>query len=295
MKIIESDPEDFEPQLLGYFTPREITLPRGPEESKYLTIATRAFTAVCRTGLAPGSLEGVQVWSTHNPNVSKAEVIMRNPTVSTHVRPVSTNDRQALLDFFRGNVRDIPAIAEGWFNIPYPLDSVDLSFEYAHLQGDLRAEAETWLDYTRQLVLHPALEAIQFANRRIREAETRFTGEDLQIARFWDYAHRAGMQGFLLERGGFRNLPIGNKLRSLCLLSEAVDLMRADTLYGSLTLFRGRKISECFANAGMKGLQLKVLERMVGEPSTERGLIPQDPEIAYIQKRIMARVPSVNL
>lgn len=222
------------------------------------------------------------------------DIILRNPTVSARVPLVPTNDCQALLSFFRENIRDIPEVSKGWFNIPYPLNSVNLSFEYAHLQGDLRAEAETWLDYTRQLALQPVLETIRFANKRIREAETRFTGKDLQIARFWDYTHRAGMQGFLMERGGFRYLPIGNKLRSLCLLSEAVDLMRADTLYGSLTLFRGRKISECVANAGMKGLQLKVLERMAGEPSTERKLIPQDPEIAFIQKRILATLESIN-
>lgn len=331
MRTVEFYPEGFEPQLLGYFTPFDLTTARtgtkrgklrSPEELENLNVAVRAFEAVNRTGLAIGDLEGIQVWSTNKPNATFTEVILRNPAVSIQIPFVSLSDRQALLGFFRDNVRDIPEVTEGWFNIPYPLDdsssmpedeaqrlnwtvleklakgeSPDGSysqFEYDNLHGDLKREADIWLRYTQRLKQHSALEAIQFANSRIRETRNRFTGEDLEVAQFWVYSHRAGIQGYLVDKGGFRNLPNGNKLRSLAVLSEAIDLMRADTVYGSLTLFRAEKIANRFGDAGIKALQRKVTQRVIGKPFSHIDPTPSDPEIAFIQKRVLATLGSIN-
>ncbi len=233
-----------------------------------------------------------------------------------------SKERRQLESFFRSNSKELPALSIQWFSFPNPIQSFIEKYGsevfLAIPVGDDRLdpnppvrlmnvspEARKFYDddfvhgFNAIIEKDGYIEAVRFANQRIREAEQRFSGNDLQGIKIKIYHERASMQGWLVEQGPFKELPHGTQLRSLCCLSAATDYMRADIQYGYVS-DRGRQIAECFGYSEMELLQRRAVDKIFGQgteivyqdtlTSTRRYSIPGVREIAQMQRAIMSKL-----
>jgi len=88
----------------------------------------------------------------------------------------------------------------------------------------------------------------------------------------------------------------------LAVLSAAVDYMRGDIEFGYLTDY-SKTVSECFGYAEMQVLQHRATEKVFGSGTTlvygnslrpiPRLSVPQDKEIADLQRRVVNRLQRI--
>lgn len=230
-----------------------------------------------------------------------------------------------LLVFFRTNTQDLPETTQKWFQLPSQADALK-ALDPAELRRrilageDMRSilgittpiindEAKEFIGEFVDQIQNPvgvgrAEEIIDFATTRLAFVAEQFSGTDLMVVRTKVYEGRAHASGYLVERGSLRVKPTGDKLRSFCVLSTAIDLMRADLESGKVT-GRGDTISECFGYAQMELLQRKAVGKVAGQTlevvygntlkPTRRFSTPTDPEIRDMQRAVLARlIPGVS-
>lgn len=222
---------------------------------------------------------------------------------------------------FRENVRQLPETAEKWFglsNLAEELvarEGIDVIVERLKKGENLDSSFQPSQDFTDYVALiandingliHSglAIKVPGYVEARLADAQQKFAGNESELKRVRSrlYYGRASAQGYLVEKGPFKQLPHGNKLRSLAVLSAGVDYMRGDIEFGSVTDY-ARAASECFGYAQMQVLQHRVTEKIFGAgvtlvyASTLRPIprlsVPQDREIADLQRRVVNRLQRI--
>lgn len=244
----------------------------------------------------------------------------RNPG-SKDLTPMPDAERAQWELLFRDNIRHLPSTAEKWFSLRnIGKELIEQEGAAAILERLKRGEnldssfqpSQNYIDYVAQMAndmnglisAGSSLKVPEFVEDKLKEAGQKFGGNEAELKRirsrlFWG---RGSAQAYLVEKGPFRQLPTGNKLRSLAVLSAGVDYMRGDIEYGYLTDY-SKAIAECFGYAQMQLLQHRAVQKLFGGRAqlvfrdtgrpVPRLSVPQDKEIAELQRRVVNRLQRI--
>ena len=233
---------------------------------------------------------------------------------------IPDSEKVALERFFRSNIAELASAAEAWFNLPnIGAEIVEREGAEAVLEkikkgetiGPDRTVSEEAAEFmhgleadTNRMVReeNAPMKAIDHLTSLLADVDQKFSGNDLMWSKHDIYRCRAFPPGYLIEYGAFKTLPHGNKLRSLCCLSIAMDMMKAETELGTIGNL-ATHIGECFGYAEMQVLQHRVVQKTFGSSANlvfgntfrpvPRLSMPRDPEIAAIQRTLVSRLQGI--
>lgn len=166
------------------------------------------------------------------------------------------------------NPKEAADVVDRWFNSPTYIQLPDIEHDRAKALTELSGNVKIFANETTHNANDLAkagreLDALDFIDQRLTEAERVFRGDDLLTARRYAFYRRGYVQEHLATFGSYSKLPLGDPMRTICFLSAARDYMLADLELGCVTDY-GLRVSECFVGARNGDAQMAALDKFFG-------------------------------